>query len=84
MLPDLFKNSYIRELSIYDHVKEISLLIDQYKIEKNKDNILSSKTVYDHLRNELTDLFLLLKEDITEDEIERREYRFSEKSKENN
>ena len=84
MLPDLFKNSYIRELSIYDHVKEISLLIDQYKIEKNKDNVLSSKTVYDHLRNELTDLFLLLKEDITEDEIERREYRFSEKSKENN
>lgn len=84
MLPDLFKNSYIRELSIYDHIKEISLLIDQYKIEKNKDNTLSSKAIYNHLRNELTDLFLILKEDISEDEIERREYRFLEKSKGDN
>ena len=84
MLPDLFKNSYIRELSIYDHIEEISLLIDQYKIEKNKDNNLSSKTIYNHLRNELTDLFLILKEDISEDEIERREYRFLEKSKGDN
>jgi len=49
-----FKNSYFRTLAIFDHIRELNLLYDQYKTQ---DNALNYKT---KIRKELIDLYILI------------------------
>lgn len=81
MLTPLFENMYVRDLAIQDHVRELSLLYDQYKIEKNKENTQYACILSNHIQNELADLFLILNEELDAEVIERRRQKFIEKAK---
>ena len=81
MLVPLFENEYMRDLAIQDHIRELNLLYDQYKIEKNKENTQYACILSNHIQNELADLFLILNEELDTEVIERRRQKFIEKSK---
>ena len=81
MLVPLFENSYVRDLAVQDHIRELSLLYDQYKIEKNKENTQYTHILSNHIQNELADLFLILNEELDTEVIERRRQKFIEKAK---
>ena len=81
MLTPFFENSYARDLAIQDHVRELNLLYDQYKIEKNKENTQYACILSNHIQNELADLFLILNEELDTEVIERRRQKFTEKAK---
>lgn len=76
---DIFENNYVRNLAIQDHIREIQLLYDQYKIEKNKENFQYSNIISNHIRNELADLFLLLEKELDDEVLERRKEKFLSK-----
>lgn len=71
----------MRDLAIQDHIRELNLLYDQYKIEKNKENTQYACILSNHIQNELADLFLILNEELDTEVIERRRQKFIEKSK---
>lgn len=73
---DIFENNYVRNLVIQDHIRELQLLYDQYKIEKNKENFQYSNIISNHIRNELADLFLLLEKELDDEVLERRKEKF--------
>ena len=75
----IFENNYVRNLAIQDHIREIHLLYDQYKIEKNKENFQYSNIISNHIRNELADLFLLLEKELDDEVLERRKEKFLSK-----
>ena len=81
MLVSLFENEYARDLAIQDHIRELNLLYDQYKIEKNKENTQYACILSNHIQNELADLFLILNEELDAEVIERRRQKFIEKAK---
>lgn len=81
MLVSLFENKYVRDLAIQDHIRELNLLYDQYKVEKNKENTQYACILSNHIQNELADLFLILNEELDAEVIERRRQKFIEKSK---
>ena len=81
MLVPLFENRYVRDLAIQDHIRELSLLYDQYKIEKNKENTQYACILSNHIQNELADLFLILNGELDAEVIERRRQKFIEKAK---
>ena len=81
MLVPLFENGYVRDLAIQDHIRELNLLYDQYKIEKNKENNQYACILSNHIQNELADLFLILNEELDTEVIERRRQKFIEKAK---
>lgn len=76
---DIFENNYVRNLAIQDHIRELQLLYDQYKIEKNKENFQYSNIISNHIRNELADLFLLLEKELDDEVLERRKEKFLSK-----
>lgn len=76
---DIFENNYVRNLAIQDHIREIQLLYDQYKIEKNKENFQYSNIISNHIRNELADLFLILEKELDDEVLERRKEKFLSK-----
>lgn len=73
---DIFENNYVRNLAIQDHIRELQLLYDQYKIEKNKENFQYSNIISNHIRNELADLFLILEKELDDEVLERRKEKF--------
>ena len=76
---NIFENNYVRNLAIQDHIREIQLLYDQYKIEKNKENFQYSNIISNHIRNELADLFLILEKELDDELLERRKEKFLSK-----
>ena len=76
---NIFENNYVRNLAIQDHIREIQLLYDQYKIEKNKENSQYSNIISNHIRNELADLFLILEKELDDEVLERRKEKFLSK-----
>ena len=76
---DIFENNYVRNLAIQDHIREIQLLYDQYKIEKNKENFQYSNIISNHIKNELADLFLILEKELDDEVLERRKEKFLSK-----
>lgn len=76
---DIFENNYVRNLAIQDHIREIQLLYDQYKIEKNKENFQYSNIISNHIRNELADLFLILEKELDDEVLGRRKEKFLSK-----
>lgn len=76
---NIFENNYVRNLAIQDHIREIQLLYDQYKIEKNKENFQYSNIISNHIRNELADLFLILEKELDDEVLERRKEKFLSK-----
>lgn len=76
---DIFENNYVRNLAIQDHIREIQLLYDQCKIEKNKENFQYSNIISNHIRNELADLFLILEKELDDEVLERRKEKFLSK-----
>ena len=76
---NIFENNYVRNLAIQDRIREIQLLYDQYKIEKNKENFQYSNIISNHIRNELADLFLILEKELDDEVLERRKEKFLSK-----
>lgn len=77
-------NPYVRGLSIYDHLNECLLLANEIKIKKNSVEGYSDtlKTIQEHYRKELTDLYILIGKELSYEEIEERYKKFQQKYEE--
>lgn len=77
-------NPYVRSLSIYDHLNECLLLAKEIKIKKNSVDGYSDtlKTIQEHYRKELTDLYILIGKELSYEEIEERYKKFQQKYEE--
>ena len=80
-LKGIFTNKYVLELAIQDHIRELNLLYDEYKISKNLEKEINSKILENHIENELADLYILLGNYLDDEVMERRSEKFHEKEK---
>lgn len=75
----VLNDPYFRKLAILDHLRECLIIDEEIKEQKNKILDKGNPTLKNleyHFENELTDLYILLKHEVTEENIEERMEKF--------
>lgn len=81
-LGPLWENPYVRHLAIADHIRELSVIDDELRREKNRRGLYSdgAAAIETHFRNELADLVLIALKDLSPELLEQRRRKFIEKA----
>ena len=83
-LGEIWENPYVRHLGIADHIKELAIIDDELRREKNRRGMYIDgvAAIEEHFRNELADLVLIALKDLPPELLEQRRKKFVKKAKE--
>lgn len=83
-LGGIWENPYIRHLGICDHIRELAIIDDELRWEKNRKGIYVDGTaeIERHFREELADLVLIALNELEPELLEERRQKFLEKAAE--
>ena len=81
-LGGIWENPYVRHLGICDHIRELAIIDDELRREKNRKGIYVDgiPEIERHFREELADLVLIALKELEPELLEERRRKFLEKA----